>query len=99
MHNDVAIKPGGLAPSLHQRHANQQVFGNFRRFKLARLVDVTGISGTGVVAVGVQFPDGHVHMQWVTGIPNITQALNMANLIAVHCHEGNSIIEWIDEEL
>lgn len=35
-----------------------------RRFELIRHEDNTGTSGTGVVAVGVEYPDGAVHMQW-----------------------------------
>lgn len=35
-----------------------------RRFKLVRYEDESGTSGTGVVAVGVEYPDGAVHMQW-----------------------------------
>jgi hypothetical protein len=34
-----------------------QASGPFHRFKLVRAVDVTGISGVGEIAVGVQFPD------------------------------------------
>lgn len=36
--------------------------GPFSRFKLVRATDITGISGTGVIAVGVQWPDQTCHL-------------------------------------
>lgn len=39
-----------------------------RRFALVRHEDNTGTSGEGVVAVGVEYPDGAVHMQWQNDI-------------------------------
>lgn len=38
---------------------------NIRRFKLVRHEDESGTSGTGVVAFGIEYPDGAVHMQWL----------------------------------
>jgi len=37
-----------------------------RRFYLRRNVDVTGASGTGVVAHGVMWPDGTASVRWAT---------------------------------
>jgi hypothetical protein len=38
---------------------------NPRRFQLIRYEDESGVSGTGVVAVGVEFPSGYVQMEWL----------------------------------
>ena len=36
-----------------------------RRFRLVREEDESGVSGTGVVAVGVEFPSGAVVFEWL----------------------------------
>lgn len=36
-----------------------------RRFRLVREEDESGVSGTGVVAVGAQFPSGFIHIEWL----------------------------------
>lgn len=40
-----------------------------RRFELHRFEDISGVSGTGIVADGVQFPDGVVAMRWRSDFP------------------------------
>lgn len=43
-----------------------------RRFVLVRHRDVTGVSGTGVVAYGVEFPDGAAAVRWTSEHPCTT---------------------------
>lgn len=78
-----------------------------RRFELIRTEDVSGTSGTGVVATGVAYPDGAVHMQWRNGenesleieengcsfkpAPTGVEATK-----AIHGHEGRTELRWID---
>ena len=38
---------------------------DIRRFDLIREEDESGVSGTGVVAVGIEFPNGYVELQWL----------------------------------
>ena len=67
-----------------------------RRFWLNRKVDPTGISGLGLVAQGIEFPDGQCVLFW----PNygtIGVYPQMSALIAVHGHEGATVVEWIDD--
>lgn len=71
---------------------------NFRRFQLERLVDISGVSGTGIVAVGVLFPTGRVVMQWLGPTGSIIVHESMDNLMAVHGHGGATRVIWIDEE-
>jgi hypothetical protein len=40
-----------------------------RRFELHRDTDITGVSGTGVVAEGVAFSDGVVALRWRSAWP------------------------------
>ena len=80
-----------------------------RRFELVRTEDVSGTSGEGVVAVGVEYPDGAVHMQWRNAeneslttssngcafkpAPDGAQATE-----EIHGHGGRTEIRWIDSE-
>lgn len=67
------------------------------RFLLHRHEDVTGISGTGVVAEGVRFSDGTVVIRWVTGDHRSTVIWpNIEAVIAIHGHGGTTTVEWID---
>lgn len=67
-----------------------------RRFLLQRDHDVSGVSGTGVVAEGLQFTDGTVTMRWLGETPSTVFHASMANVEAIHGHGGNSWINWID---
>lgn len=61
-----------------------------RTFKLVRDTDVTGVSGTGVVAEGVEFSDGTVAMRWLTEWPTsvVFHDRGMAAVEKVHGHGG-----------
>lgn len=69
-----------------------------RRFRLVRKEDLSGVSGTGVVAEGVEFDNGSVAMCWLTKYHIIETAQNIHTLDAVHGHSGKTVIEWIDKE-
>lgn len=78
-----------------------QAEGLFSTFKLVRTTDVTGISGTGVIALGVQWPDQSCHLYWLK--PGGTHGYypNIGTLRAIHCYsvEGkpNATIEWMKD--
>jgi hypothetical protein len=67
-----------------------------RRFVLRRLEDVNGVSGLGVVVEGVQFSDGACAIRWISGTPSTTHHDTVENVIAVHGHNGKTVLEWID---
>ncbi len=75
-------------------------YGPFSRFNLIRKTDITGISGTGKIAVGVQWPDQTVHLYWLkTGTTGHYK--NIAQLESIHCYndasgQPNASVEWID---
>lgn len=79
-----------------------------RRFKLVRKEDESGVSGTGVVAYGVEYPDGAVHMQWRnaenTRVQTDTNGCSfkpapsgVEDTITIHGHGGKTEIRWIDD--
>jgi len=70
-------------------------------FYLTRHKDVTGMSGEGVVAVGVIFSDGQAVYKWldkdgVSGAINIRKSLD--DVIKIHGHEGCTTVtvkDWV----
>ncbi len=67
-----------------------------RRFHLARRVDVSGVSGVGWVAAGVQFPDGTVVMRWLTEHRSTVVWADLESAMRVHGHDGATVVEWVD---
>ena len=63
-----------------------------RVFWLERVDDVTGFSGIGRVAWGVEWPDGHATIRWcVDGKPvTETTAESVADITEIHGHEGRT---------
>lgn len=73
----------------------------FRRFLLQRDLDPTGISGTGVVAFGIRFPDGTCVVRWnpPPGKPAQTAVWDsVVDMIDIHGHGGSTTIRWLDSE-
>lgn len=68
-----------------------------RRFYLVRFSDVSGISGTGVIAEGVCFSDWSCHITWLTKHKSEGRYQNPDTMIAIHGHDGDTVIYWIDE--
>jgi hypothetical protein len=80
-----------------------------RRFYLERTVDVSGVSGTGIVAEGVVFvdgvlsaakdlPSGKVVLHWLNKIGSVGIYDSIKDAIAVHGHGGGTAFVWIDME-
>lgn len=61
-----------------------------RVFTMERDDDVTGYSGTGTVADGVEFPDGTVVIRWRGGHRSTVVWDSMASAYAVHGHDGRT---------
>ncbi len=84
----------------------------FRRFELHRDVDVSGVSGTGVVADGVQFsrrhlivfpdgrvcefPAGWVRLCWRGEHQSTVLWSSVQDAAAVHGHDGSTRFVWLD---
>lgn len=72
-----------------------------RRFELHRDEDVSGVSGTGVVAEGVAFSNGGpVALRWTSEWPTsvVFHDRGVESLEAVHGHNGRTRIVWLDRE-
>jgi hypothetical protein len=65
-----------------------------RIFRLNRLRDDTGISGTGIIAEGVQFSDGRCVLRFITAHRSIAIYDSMADLQAIHGHGGKTVIRY-----
>jgi hypothetical protein len=76
-----------------------------RRFHLVRDKDPSGLTGTGIVAEGGQAQDGTVVLVWRGERPSVVvreprgpEHDVMADVIAVHGHEGKTSIVWLDDD-
>lgn len=67
-----------------------------RRFILNRKEDVSGISGTGIVAEGIEFSRGKCVIAWLTEYESLAIYDSIEELEVIHCHEGKTIIEWLE---
>jgi hypothetical protein len=70
-----------------------------RRFHLHRVVDVSGVSGTGIVADGVEFPGGVVVIRWRgKHASTVVHEQGVASVEAIHGHGGQTRVIFIDDE-
>jgi len=69
-----------------------------RLFHLARKEDVSGVSGTGIVAEGVQFANGKCALNWLTRFTSVAVYDDIETLIAIHEHGGRTVVLWLDEK-
>lgn len=69
-----------------------------RSFVLNRQRDSTGISGTGVVAWGVRFPDGVCVLRWCSEHRSTAVYESIDDVLAIHGHGGDTEIVWHGDE-
>jgi hypothetical protein len=70
-----------------------------RRFVLRRAVDVSGVSGTGDVAEGVEWSDGTVALRWRgKWATTVVWDYGLDALLAVHGHNGYTVVRWLDAD-
>jgi hypothetical protein len=70
-----------------------------RRFFLLRDEDPTGVSGTGIIAHGVEFDSGWVALHFdprIKGVGSIYSYRDMADMFILHGHGGKTKIVWVD---
>lgn len=90
----AALKKGALvfpAAPKGTAHASKM-----RRFVLQRHEDVSGTSGTGVVAEGCVFTSGHVVLTWLSPLWSHEVCLSMEAMPAIHGHSGKTQVVWVD---
>lgn len=64
-------------------------------FQLQRDVDISGVSGTGIVADGVIFPAGTVVMHWRGEYTSTAIYKSIEDLEHIHGHNGATRIVWL----
>lgn len=70
-----------------------------RRFELHRDRDVSGVSGVGVVADGLEFPDGAAVIRWRGNVPSTTvHELGVIGVQQIHGHGGATRLVWLDDD-
>ncbi|GAB3935667.1 hypothetical protein GCM10029976_046240 [Kribbella albertanoniae] len=70
-----------------------------RRFHLVRHRDVSGVSGTGIVAEGAIWSSGAVALHW-PGRPRATSVwASLDDLRIVHGHEGATEVRFLDTDV
>lgn len=67
-----------------------------RRFELWRHRDISGVSGTGVVAHGTEYIDGVVTLHWFGDWPCTTVWPCIDAVVAIHGHGGATEVRWLD---
>lgn len=72
---------------------------NTRLFHLARREDASGVSGTGIVAEIGMFSDGICAMRWLTSTASTGIYDSPEDLIAIHGHEGRTVMQTLDGKL
>lgn len=65
-----------------------------RTFRLNRKVDISGVSGTGVVAEGVEFHDGQCALSWFGSHHTIEISPSIEDVVDIHGHEGSTELIW-----
>jgi len=66
------------------------------RFCLHRIKDISGVSGCGIIAEGVQFTDGTCVLRWLTSVPSTAFYANIRDLLKIHGHDGATCIVFED---
>lgn len=69
---------------------------HMRRFVLVRTDDVSGTSGVGTVAEGVEYSNGWCSLHWLTQLSSFAMYENVKTLVAIHGHENRTQVQWID---
>lgn len=68
-----------------------------RRFVLERSEDLTGTSGTGIVAEGVVFSNGHVAYTWLSPLATVTICQSIDVVERLHGHEGRARVRFLED--
>lgn len=65
-----------------------------RTFHLQRDDDLTGVSGTGLVAQGVEFDDKTVAMRWLSATATTVIYDSIRHVETIHGHGGRTRVVW-----
>ena len=65
-----------------------------RLFELIRTEDPTRVSGTGVIAEGVEWEDGSASLRWNGKLKSVAHYDRLADIIAIHGHGGSTRVRF-----
>ena len=69
-----------------------------RQFYLVRHKDLTGKSGEGIIAEGIQWSGGTAELHWLTDWETFVHwPGGVEEILAVHGHEGATVVRWLDD--
>jgi len=68
-----------------------------RTFHFQRDEDASGVSGTGVVAEGAIFSNTKIVLSWLTVHKSMAIYDSLAEMLAIHGHDGRTRLVWDDE--
>ncbi len=93
--------PGVVAEGADWSGQSSSVFDRVpvpQRFIINRLVDESGVSGTGVVAVGVRWPTGKCSVEWI--VEPHTQGMydSIDDVVQIHGHKGKTVVMWMGDK-
>jgi hypothetical protein len=95
--DEISGRPATMLRAPSRRHLQVAAATGPRRFHLIRLVDVSGVSGIGVVAEGIEWSDGTVTLHWIGRYPTTTVWQDGIDaLLTIHGHDGATTIRWMD---
>lgn len=69
-----------------------------KRFLLHRTEDESGVSGTGIVAEGVQFACGWCALSWLTSYQSCGVYPSIEELEGIHGHDGRTRVVWLFDD-
>jgi len=76
--------------------ADELMWADGREFDLVRYKDVSEVSGTGIVADGIEYTDGSVVIAWHGEHPSTVVWRSIEDAIAIHGHGGLTQIRYRD---
>lgn len=65
------------------------------RFVLERSEDISGTSGTGIVAEGVIFTDGTAVLHWLTETTSTAVYASVGDVVTIHGHNGATRVRYL----
>lgn len=69
----------------------------FMKGEVLRYKDISGVSGTGLVAQIVLFSNGKVVVAWLGEYPTTETLDSLDHFFAVHGHNGATVVHWEDQ--
>ena len=69
-----------------------------KRFYMYRKTDESGVSGTGMVVEGVLLSNTKCIASWRTVHKSVAVYDSLAEMEAIHGHDGSTVMIWVDEE-